>query len=238
MPGWSARNLIMSAFRRAAVCGARGSASISGTENGSTISAPAALSSERVFSKLARMRGRHPHGSTGVGADANQRETRRDARTRAARGTAGRVGGVVGIPGEAGEDGVDVVAAAGGELRERCLAENDAAGSLDFGDQGSVGRRKIVLPTLKARGHRHARGVDAILHEDRNAMQRADELTRGSETCVERIRFGQRLRIEVDDRVKVRALLVVGSDAREMRGDDVVDRDLAAEIGSLDAGNG
>src|SRR5262249_2717128 len=67
------------------------------------------------------------------------------------------------------------VGVAGGELRQRGLAEDDGAGLAQLVDDEGVARRAIILEHDGAVGGRHAGGVDLVLHQDDHTMQRPDE---------------------------------------------------------------
>ena len=75
--------------------------------------------------------------------------------------------------------------------------------------------RPVVLEQHRAQCRRHALHVGLILHDDRNAVQRADE-ARLLQMRVEPVGFLERGGIERDQRVDRRAFLVVGRDPIEI----------------------
>jgi hypothetical protein len=68
-------------------------------------------------------------------------------------------------------------------------------------------------------------------------MQRPHRLARGLESRIQPVSLLQRLGIQVDDRIDIRALLVVSLDARQIGGDHLMRGELAVAIGGLDIGD-
>ena len=131
-----------------------------------------------------------PHRSAGVGPEPHRRHARphRDARARArpARQKGLAAPGVV----RGALVGVDAGAAVR-ELHRDCLAEQHHAGPVQPLDDGAVGSRDVVGEQPGARRRRHARHVEQVLGDVRDAVQRT-EVDARREQPVRGLRLGER----------------------------------------------
>ncbi len=93
---------------------------------------------------------------------------------------------------------------------------------MKVGERGRAARRGEVA------------GVDVVLHDERNAVQRPDQPAGRFQPRVETLGLCQRLVVDGDDGVEGRSALVVGLDAGEVGGDDVAGGGGAGEVGGLD----
>ena len=135
-----------------------------------------------------------------------------------------------------GVDGLaaDGLVAAAGELSHRGLPENHGTGVAErFRDESVVGRHRVPEDGRSV-GRRHVDGVDVVLEQDGDAVQRP---ARPSAPALG-IEGGGRLegpRIHRDDRVELGAAVLVGSYPCEVRCHHLLRRQEATPYGVGDA---
>jgi hypothetical protein len=110
---------------------------------------------------------------------------------------------------DGGIPGAGHAAAAGSELAQVDLGEDDRARVAKFPDDKGVGRWDRAVEQLRAAGRREIVGIEVVLQDDRNAVQRPTDFA-GAALGIERAGFGEGVRVERNDRVDSRALFVVG----------------------------
>jgi hypothetical protein len=175
-------------------------------------------------------RRRSAHRDTRVGAQTHHRKIGRHGDAGAAGRSTRCVGSVVGVADVAGRARIDAVEAAVGEFRERGLGDQNAAGLANAFDGRGVALWLKARQRCRAARRRQIAGVDVVLGDEGNAVQRAAEFAGGLELGIERIGLGQRLSVDRDDGVQHRPLLVIRLDACEVGRGHLVRRGLAAEI--------
>ena len=172
---------------------------------------------------------RHPAASRGVGAERQRHQAgryrHRRARTRSARNeiAAHRIAGDA--IGRAHADQT------GGELVEIGLADDDGAGRAQSGDGGGVVRRRIGKGRAGG-GGRQARGVDIVLHRDRDAVERQPR------RHPFRQRFGFRQRVLFVAQADEDGGIVVVADPRKAARDSLRGRHRAGAMRGDDLGDG
>lgn len=135
-------------------------------------------------------------GTVGLGADRERREPGRHRRRRTRRRPAGRAVQGVRVDAQAADGTPARRRGAGpevGPLRQVGLAEDDRPGRAQGGDQGSVRRGRYARERQRPGGGRQAavpargvtrvagvRGIDVVLDQHRNAVQRAPDLAAGA----------------------------------------------------------
>ena len=95
------------------------------------------------------------------------------------------------------------------------LGDDDGARVLQLADDISVLRRHVAREAQGAAGGRHAGGIDVVLEQDRNAVQRADR-PRRLELRIQVIGDLQRFGIDQDNGVQGWTALIIGIDARQI----------------------
>jgi hypothetical protein len=172
----------------------------------------------------------------GIAARSEHREVGRNRRRGPAAGTARRTGQVIRVEDLAAEaaDGY----AAARELLQVGFREDEGSGLAHPVDRERVGGRYRVLHRDIAAGGRHVEGIEVVLEDDRDAMQRTDGAFAVLELLVHLRRDAQSLGVDGDDGAQGRTLLVVGFDAGKVALDQSgAGEPLARECG-VDALNG
>jgi hypothetical protein len=99
-----------------------------------------------------------------------------------------------------------------------------------------VARRIAAGQRNRAAGRREIGDVDVVLDGDRNAVQRAAPAAAAA-LGIERAGGLDRARVDLEDRVEVRSLLVIGVDAGEVQRDQPLVSQRAGVDRRLDAGD-
>ena len=183
------------------------------------------------------MRRRSANRVAGVGAQSRLAHVRCDGSGGAAAGPRGHAIERVRIPRIAGQDRVHGLVGREREFRHVGLREHDGAGLADALDLERVFVGDEPLKCKGARRRGQVARLEVVLHDHRNAVQRANEPF-APETGVERVGGAQRVRVHDDDRVDRRSFLVVGLDAREVLRDKRVARETIAFEGGVDLCDG
>src|SRR5215510_5562182 len=105
---------------------------------------------------------------------------------------------------------------AGGVLAECGFTENNRARFLDAIDYEGVAYRTIVLEHKRTQCCRHAGRINLILHKHWNPVKRATH-SGPLEGCIEPVGIFKRLRVQRDDAVECRAMLVKCAYAIQIR---------------------
>jgi hypothetical protein len=122
---------------------------------------------------------------------------------------------------------------AAAQLSQRRLAEHDRAGLSQLLGHERVAVGKIVLEQDGTERRRHSSHVELVFHDEGDAVQRPRE-PRLLERGVQTIGFLQRLRVDRDDRIERRTLLVVRLDAIEIQLHQTPRRQRPAFVGGVD----
>ncbi len=186
--------------------------------------------------------GRATDRAGGIGAKTELREHGGDGRAGSAArraGTAPRIVRVAGLAAERTETlgdlarledggifGTDHASAARGELAQVGLAEHDRAGVAKFPDDEGVGRWNRAFEQLRAAGGGQVGGVEVVLQDDWNAVQRAANLA-GVALGVQGASLAESFRVERYDRVDVRASFVIGGNPGEIHFRECLRRERA-----------
>ena len=169
----------------------------------------------RLQADKAGDRRRADDAAVGFGADADGGEVRRDRGARARTGAAGiaveRVG-VLRLPAAAAPARGRTRRTEVGPLAEVGLAEDHRAGGAQALHEERIARRLVVGECERAARVDHRHGVDVVLQQHGDAVHRAAHGA-GLAFGIERVGFGERLRVEFDHRVERRARLVDRRDA-------------------------
>ena len=146
------------------------------------------------------MRGRSANGVAGVAAEADRAEVGGDGRGRAAARAGGDAIERVRILRVARQDRADGLVRRERELGHVRLGEDDRAGRLDALDLERVARRDEALERERTRGALQADGLEVVLDDRRDAVQRPGEAALLG-PAIEVVGLGQRRRIDEDDGV-------------------------------------
>jgi hypothetical protein len=147
--------------------------------------------------------------------------------------------GVSGLPAAAAPAAAAAAAAEVGPLAQIGLAENHRAGfAQTCGDAGVLRGGLADQGDRAGRGLHRVAGVDVVLQQDWNAVQRAAHLA-GSAFGIERFGDRQRIGVEFDHRIDARPGTVDALDARQIGAHQILRTHAAGSLGGgelFDAG--
>ena len=149
-----------------------------------------------------------------IGTDADKTHVGSDGRPCPPRGTARCPGQVIRVTGLT-KDGADGLSP-NGELMQISLGQNQRPGLAQaFGEEGILRWDKTLQRAGASRGG-HVTGANIVLQQNRNAMERTGEGPRLPKLAIQPFRLFQCLRVDGDDGIEGRPLLVIGLDTGQI----------------------
>ncbi len=175
----------------------------------------------RADADKARMGRRPADRIAGVGPEADRSEIGRHSGGRPAAGAGRDAVQRVRVARIAGQQRAHGLERAPGEFGHVGFGEHECARLAQLADLKGVTGRDRSLQRQRPRRGRHVGGIEIVLDDQRNAVQRPAEARLGK-ARVERIGGGQGVWVDHDDRVERRAFLVVRLDAVDIHLDQLM----------------
>ena len=196
--------------------------------------APAHQPGGRAHPDHAVPRRRPPDRGEPLLADGDRRQVGGDRGARPAGRAAGGAGEVVDVARRAEQRAMGVARA---HLAQRRLGEENRAGRPEARCDKAIAPRKMALEQDRSHRRRHAVDIGLVLHDHRDAVQRAGRagLLEGR---VEARGLVQRVGVQRDDRIERRAVPVIGLDPLEIGFDQRPRRQRSRAIGRVDVRDG